>query len=148
MKKNSLLFLFLLYFSLDSMAQTVAFEYDSMGSQINRTYNSSGSRLSQQQPKDYKDLVANDFQKFFSEDIISYYPNPVKDELFLKWEVLNDNVVDNITIYNINGTLVKEIKFIKENETIISFQNFNSGTFLVNLNFTSGEQKSITVIKN
>lgn len=143
MKKNPLLFLFLLCFQVNSMAQKITFEYDSMGSQINRTYDPSGSRLSQQQAKDYDELVANDFQKFFSEDIISYYPNPVKDELFLKWEVLNNDVIDNITIYNINGLLVKEIKFIKENKTIISFQNFNSGTFLVNLNFTSGDRKSV-----
>ncbi len=84
MKKLPLLFLFLLCFSLNSMAQTITFEYDSMGSQINRTYNATGSRVSQEQAKEYKDLVTNDFQKFFPEDIISYYPNPVKDELFVK----------------------------------------------------------------
>ncbi len=44
--------------------------------------------------------------------------------------------------------LIKEIKDITENKAIISFQNFNSGTFLVNLNYTSGNKKSITIIKN
>ncbi len=145
MKKFLLLFLFC--FSLNGMAQAVTFEYDAAGNQIKRQYWSSG-RYSSEPIKEYKDITNEDLKKFFPEDVISYYPNPVKDELYLKWELVNDNKVLNIQIYNINGQVIKTINSLSENKTIISFQEYTSGTYLVNLNYSSGQQKSITIIKN
>jgi hypothetical protein len=146
MKKLLLLLLFC--FSINGMAQAVTFEYDAAGNQIKRTYNSSASRINSKKTKAYADLVENDLQKFFPEDVVSYYPNPVKDELYLKWELNEDKKVTSIDIYNIMGQLIERRTTIIENNTIISFGNFTSGTYLVNLNYNNGVQKSITIIKN
>lgn len=145
MKK--LLLLLLLCFSLNGFAQSINFEYDAAGNQIKRTHWLTG-RQSGEQVKEYENLAETDLQKFFPEDVISYYPNPVKDELYLEWELVNENKVLTIDIYNLNGKLVKKINNLSENKTIISFQEYTSGTYLVNLNYTSGDQKSITIIKN
>lgn len=145
MKKLLLLLLFC--FSLNGIAQSINFEYDAAGNQIKRTHLLSG-RNSNEPVKEYEDLTETDLQKFFPEDVISYYPNPVKDELYLEWELVNDNRVLTIDIYNINGKLVKNINNLSENKTIISFQEYTSGTYLVNLNYATGNQKSITIIKN
>jgi flagellar hook assembly protein FlgD len=145
MKK--LLGLLLFCFGINGMAQSVTFEYDAAGNQIKRQYSLSG-RYSSEPIKEYKDVTNEDLIKFFPEDVISYYPNPVKDELYLKWELINENKVLNIQIYNINGQVIKTINNIEENKTIISFQEYTSGTYLVNLNYSSGEQKSIKIIKN
>ena len=146
MKK--LLGLLLFCFGINGMAQTITFEYDLAGNQIKRTYNAIANRVNDKETKEYEDLVENDLQKFFPEDVISYYPNPVKDELYLKWELNEDKKVTSIDIYNIMGQLIERRTTIIENSTIISFGNFTSGTYLVNLNYNNGVQKSITIIKN
>ena len=144
MKKLLLLLLFC--FSLNGIAQSINFEYDAAGNQIKRFY-MNPSRNSNEPVKEYNDLTKEDLQKFFPEDVISYYPNPVKDELYLEWELINDNKVLSIHVFSINGQLVKNIDNLSENKTIISFQEFTSGTYLVNLNYETGNQKSITIIK-
>lgn len=145
MKKNLLLLLFC--FSLNGIAQSINFEYDAAGNQIKRFYMNPGKN-SGEPIKEYEDLKDEDLRKFFPEDVISYYPNPVKDELYLEWELVNDNKVLSIDIYNINGQLIKHIKNLSKNKTIVSFREFTSGTYLVNLNYATGDQKSITIIKN
>ncbi|WP_353167810.1 T9SS type A sorting domain-containing protein [Flavobacterium sp.] len=146
MKKLLLLLLFC--FGINGMAQTITFEYDLAGNQIKRTYNAIANRINDKETKEYEDLVENDLQKFFPEDVISYYPNPVKDEFYLKWELHEDKKVTSIDVYNISGQLIERRSTIIENSTIISFGNFTSGTYLVNLNYNNGVQKSITIIKN
>lgn len=146
MKKLLLLLLFC--YSLNGLAQKITFDYDSMGNQITRTYYAIGNKMSQENIKEYNDIVDNDLQKFHPEDVISYYPNPVKEELYLQWELVNDDKVLSIDIYDINGQLIKNINKLSENKTIISFQEFTVGTYLVNLNYATGNQKSIKIIKN
>jgi hypothetical protein len=145
MKK--LLGLLLFCFGVNGMAQSINFEYDAAGNQVKRQYSFSG-RYSNELTKEYKDITNEDLKKFFPEDVISYYPNPVKDELYLKWELNEDKKVTSIDIYNIMGQLIERKTTIIDNSTIISFGNFTSGTYLVNLNYNNGVQKSITIIKN
>jgi hypothetical protein len=145
-KLTLILILFLIFSKVN--AQTLTFSYDAAGNQIKRVYSNTGNRMSNQPIKEYKDLTQNDLNKFYPEDVISYYPNPVKDELFLKWDLINDNKVISIDIININGQVVKSINNIEENTFILSFQEFTSSTYFVNLNYSSGERKSIKIIKN
>lgn len=85
---------------------------------------------------------------FSPEDIISYYPNPVREELYLKWDLSNENKVSSIEVYSINGQRVNEYHNLdKENTKNIPFQEYSQGTYLVHLNYTNGEQKSITILK-
>ena len=67
-----ILFLFLFFNSFCLYSQTINFTYDQAGNQIQRKYNMYGNRQSNQEVKDYDDLVNSDLEKFFPEDIISY----------------------------------------------------------------------------
>jgi hypothetical protein len=147
MKHILLLITFLFVFS-SSNSQTITFSYDIAGNQIKRSYNSTGNRISSEPIKEYKDLTQNDMKKFFPDDVISYYPNPVKDELFIKWEFIEDNKVNNIEIFSISGQSINKISSENKNTVVIPFNNLPTGTYLVILNYEDGEKKSITIIKN
>lgn len=82
------------------------------------------------------------------EDTISYYPNPVKEELNLSWKLANSNVVVEVQVYGINGQLLKAFANLKSNNSqIISFQQYPVGVYLIVLNYGDGGQKTIKIIK-
>jgi len=126
-------------------AQKVCFEYDLAGNQIvrelciNDVSGKAPNQTANEEP---------DFQKFFPEDVISYYPNPVKEELFLKWNFIKENKVTKIEIYNLNGqSLATFNRLEKENSTIISFAVYPVGIYQVVFYYTNQEQKSIRIVK-
>lgn len=128
----------------------ILFQYDAAGNQIQRTFciNCSYSRVTDETPKEITDIEDEDLIKFSPEDIISYYPNPVKEELYLKWELINENKVSTIQVLSLSGqVLFTYSKLEKEITKNISFQEYPQGTYLVMLNYTNGEQKSITILK-
>ncbi len=143
-----ILFLFLFFNSFCLYSQTINFTYDQAGNQIQRKYNMYGNRQSNQEVKDYDDLVNSDLEKFFPEDIISYYPNPVKEELFLKWELINDKNVEKISVFNISGQVIKDVKISSEKNIILNFSDFSIGSYLVILFYSNGEKKEIKIIKS
>lgn len=147
MKKT--LLILLLIWGLSSNAQKINFEYDVVGNQILRTYcPNCNSRIPQENLKETSELTTEDLQKFFPEDVISYYPNPVKEELFLKWELINDNKVLDINVYNPSGQLVDAYGNLeKVDSKSFSFVDYPVGLYLIVLNYSNGEQKSITIIK-
>ncbi|WP_430399831.1 T9SS type A sorting domain-containing protein [Flavobacterium sp.] len=129
----------------------IKFDYDTAGNQIVRKLclGCLESKTSEEEIKAVTDLKEEDLLKFSSNDVISYYPNPVKEELYLKWELINENKVSKIEIYSINGQLVKSIKSLEnENSSVIPFQEYPVGTYSILLFYTNNEQKSITIIKN
>lgn len=84
----------------------------------------------------------------FKEDIISFYPNPVQEELILKWELIDEKKVSKIDITNLNGQNLKTLKDLARiNTTIISFQEFPTGVYFVMITYTNGEYKSIKIVK-
>ncbi|MEY3499019.1 MAG: hypothetical protein RL308_688 [Bacteroidota bacterium] len=149
--KNYLLVLFL-GFCLTSTAQDkIIFEYDNAGNQINRELCvSSGCTKAGKTaaPKEIAALQEEDLQKFFPEDVISYYPNPVKEELYLKWELVAGKTVGSIYLYTLNGQVLKTYNNLeKANNLNIPFFNYPRGTYLVVLAYNDGEQKTIKIVK-
>lgn len=139
------LVLVLIFYSIYCNAQKVCFEYDSAGNQITRELciNTAPRYISGKEVNQETDL-----QKFFSEDILSYYPNPVKEELFLKWELTGDKNVSKIEVYNLNGQVIRVFNYLeKENTKTISFMECPVGIYHIILHYTNGEQKSIKIIK-
>lgn len=136
--------------SLFTQAQKIRFEYDSAGNQIQRKWCPSClSRNAQEKYKEVSNLEETDMQKFFPEDVISYYPNPVKEELFLKWELIDENKVSSIDVITLNGQLLRTIKEnLNQNSLNISFQEYPTGVYFLSLNYTNGDQKNIKIIKN
>ena len=147
MKKSLLLLLFC--FSLNGIAQKVRFEYDAAGNQILRKWCPTClSKNANEEYKDIEDIEESDLQKFFPKDVISYYPNPVKEELYLKWDLINNNKVIAIDIFNLNGQLLKKLDDnLENNTTLISFNEYPVGIYFVNLNYLNGDQKSIKITK-
>ena len=138
------------FYGLLCHAQKIRFDYDAAGNQILRIWcPSCESRENTQIPKDVSEIEEADLIKFFPEDIISYYPNPVKEELFLKWDLIENNSVSNIDVYSLSGQLLKSFKGnLTQNSQNITFTDLPVGVYYVNLNFLNGETKSIKIIKN
>ena len=147
MKK--IILLIFCFYALLSNAQKIRFEYDAAGNQIQRKWCPSClSRNAQETYKEVSNLEETDMQKFFPEDVISYYPNPVKEELFLKWKLVEDNKVLSIDVYTLNGQVLRSIKEnLSENSLVISFQEYPVGVYFLTLNYINGEQKSIKIVK-
>lgn len=151
MKKYLLLLLLFLGVSLIAKAQDkLVFEYDGAGNQKTRYLcigcpSTTGKKAN---PKEITALKEEDLEKFFPEDVISYYPNPVKEELYLKWELIAEKKVTSIYLYALNGQVLKTYENLdKANNLNIPFFNYPTGTYLVMLVYNDGEQKTIKIVK-
>ncbi|MGV7106864.1 T9SS type A sorting domain-containing protein [Flavobacterium sp. U410] len=128
----------------------IRFGYDSAGNQILRTLclGCDDSRQSNENVKEFSDLEDDDLLKFNPGDLISYYPNPVKEQLYLNWKVLGDNYVKSIKIFSSNGQLLNTIESSKlESSKIISFNNYPVGNYFILIIYSNNENTSITIIK-
>jgi hypothetical protein len=146
------LLLLLIIFSLVGQAQPkkITFQYDGAGNQVQRILcmncnNKNSNEIS-------KEIVAvieeEDLEKFFPEDVLSYYPNPVREELYLRWELANGNYVKTLQVSNFNGQLLRSYTHSDQNNSqTIPFQIYPAGTYLIVLEYSSGEQKTIKIIK-
>lgn len=131
--------------------QKITFNYDSAGNQILRSLCISGCSPTgkpAEEPKEMEAVTQDDLLKFSKEDVISYYPNPVKEQLYLKWELINDNKVSSITVYGISGQVLQNFSRTESTDNqVISFGEYPRGVYLVILNYRDGEQKTIKIIK-
>jgi hypothetical protein len=152
MKKLFLFTLFVTLFVSKSYSQSadrISFAYDFAGNQSARTLCISclTSRVNNNNDNSAK-AQEEKLQKFFPEDVLSYYPNPVKEELYLKWELVNNIKVTTIDLYSVSGQLIKQInEFNTANTHIISFNELAVGMYLLNLNYSNGEVKTINIAK-
>lgn len=149
--KNYLLLLFLGFTFFAQAQDQIVFEYDNAGNQTKRflclSLNCTATSKIKA-PKEITAIVEEDLQKFTTEDVISYYPNPVKEELYLKWELVIDKKVTSIYLYALTGQVLKTYNNLeKTNALNIPFFNYPTGTYLVVLVYNDGEQKTIKIIK-
>jgi|WetSurMetagenome_2_1015567.scaffolds.fasta_scaffold04340_2 hypothetical protein len=72
----------------------------------------------------------------------SYYPNPVKEKLFLK----SDEIIKTVKILNINGKMIQSLTF--DNEIVsVDFSQLKSGIYLLEINGLKNSKKNIKIIK-
>lgn len=145
--KKSLLFIYLFLFSLFASAQDkITFTYDVAGNQTQRCINCvmpTAKYVSNPKLLTKEDLIKDEVS-----DQVSYYPNPVKQELYLSWELANNNTISSIHVYSMNGQLVQSYQHTdKINLQTIPFQEYATGMYAVVLRYSNGEQKSIKIIK-
>jgi hypothetical protein len=149
--KNYLFFIFLGTFFSSSGQSKIIFSYDTAGNQIKRELCISGCLSSKQSnpPKELASLTEDDLLKFSPEDVLSYYPNPVKEELYLTWQVYKGNAVKSIQIFNVSGQILNSFpqKTQGTNNQNISFQSYPTGIYLVALIYIDGDKKTIKIIK-
>jgi hypothetical protein len=140
---------FLIFLGISVHAQKLSFDYDEAGNQILRSWCANCLSKSPQDPiKNFDDLEDIDLEKFHPEDEISYYPNPVQEQLFLKWKLVNEKKVNEIRLYNLNGQLLKVIKNLSNSDNyIFSFGDLPQGLYNLILIYNNEEEKPIKIIK-
>jgi Secretion system C-terminal sorting domain len=79
---------------------------------------------------------------------IQYYPNPVKSELYVKWSEIDNNDLQTIELYDLNGRLMQSYpnQSNQENATI-DFENYPAGYYNLMLLYSTGEPKSLKIVK-
>ncbi|WP_281225527.1 T9SS type A sorting domain-containing protein [Flavobacterium aquiphilum] len=142
--------LFLLLVSLYSQAQDkISFTYDTAGNQTQRKLCvNCPTAKSAKTEKEILALTENELEKFSPEDQFSYYPNPVKEELFLFWKESNTSILNSIQVYSITGQLLQTYVVKKKGDSSqnIPFNTYPTGTYIVQLNY-SDSSKNIKILK-
>jgi hypothetical protein len=142
------LLLLLISFSVSIQAQKITFEYDTAGNQIKRELIFSTNKNTATSPKDIVAVKEEDLQKFAPNDVISYYPNPVREELYLKWELANEVYVKAVHVYSFTGQKIKSYsQSDSHNSQTIPFQGYPEGVYLVVFEYSTGDEKTIKIIK-
>lgn len=124
-------------------SQQICLEYDAAGNQIKRIL-----CINDLNAKEITTVgETSNFQKFFFEDTISYYPNPVNEELHLKWD-LSENFVTKIEVYNLQGQCVALYNNLaKQNTLSIPFVTCPVGVYHIIFSYSNNQQQSIKVVK-
>ncbi|TBX68332.1 T9SS type A sorting domain-containing protein [Flavobacterium silvisoli] len=146
----SLLFLLTVFSSIGQTMDNIVFDYDAAGNQIKRyLIDTNGDRQSSKPVKDANDIVESDFIKADIYDDIKYYPNPVKEELYLSWQLVNDTKVLSMQLYTLNGQFIQKFDKLESTNTYaISFRDLPQAIYSLVLNYSNGEQKSLKIIKH
>lgn len=134
-------FLFFIFSLFSSAQDKILFSYDNAGNQtlreicINCTARTTA--------KSVKELNKDDLLEI---DQISYYPNPVIEELFLSWKLTPEKTVQKIEVFTISGKSL-QVYFPKSDQISIGFSSYPSGIYFVILNYNNGESKTIKIVK-
>lgn len=135
----------MLLISTLTQAQTkIKFTYDTAGNQTSRILCINCSA----KPGTEVEAVMEEEDQFIEEDFISYYPNPVKEELHINWEFKVENYVTLIQVFSLTGQVLYTAQ-VNKNTTNhnIFFQSYPAGVYIVSINYKSGGPKTIKIIK-
>lgn len=81
-------------------------------------------------------------------DNVTWYPNPVAQELNLTWENVDQSSVTTVRVYTLNGKLIASRNNLDiETALILNFSDKTSGIYVVEFLSSDGEKKSIKIIK-
>lgn len=149
--KKSLLCSFLLL-CLFASAQTpdhVKFEYDAAGNQVLRELiDITPGRYKNDSIKAPEELAEGDWKESDLYADIKYYPNPVKEELHVKWTNKAGNYVTSVELYTLNGQLMKQLKNLKNTDNAnVAFHAYPEGMYTLVLVYANGERKTLKIVK-
>lgn len=130
--------------NVDMAPNSIRFNFDSEGNQVKREI----IYLSKIRDPNAEANNSNSLKNDTVYDDISYYPNPVKQELFIKWKNPNTGSVNYMELYNVTGNLLKISKDLKNvNSNVVDFNNYPSGMYSLKLVYSNGESKTLKIIK-
>lgn len=146
--KIPLLLALLLFCSVSKAQTTLTFSYDAAGNQTNRTLCINCLSKTVKDVKEIEALTVDDLDQFFEKDVISYYPNPVKEELYLQWQLISNNYVTAVHVYSVTSQVLRSYSGNENlNNLTIPFQSYPAGVYIVLLSYKDGGDKSIKIIK-
>jgi hypothetical protein len=129
---------------------TIEFEYDNAGNQTRRKFIYLSARPSSNSITQKEKMVAKQ-EDYIESDIypeISYYPNPVRSELFIKWTDTAEKDIQTIELYDLSGKLFMTYKNQSSlDANTINFENYPTGIYNIMLLYNSGEIKNLKVVK-
>ena len=146
MKKSILFFWFLLVSnSIWAQLNSLSFDYDPVGNQIVREL----IHMQNRQSNNPESNTSVEYKKSDLYNDISYYPNPVKEELHVKWINSHDKNVDSVVIYNMTGQLIKQFIDLKNEEVlVVNFSSYPQGYYNLILIYKEGNQKTLKIVKD
>ncbi len=144
--KKTLTILLLFVFTLSfGQTQRIVFNYDDAGNQTRRYICLSGCAAKNANYKDESTVTQNDM---LEENKVLYYPNPVLEELYVKWKNTAESQVTSVELYSMNGQQLNKITDVKDNElTKIGFTDYPTGYYIVVLVYSNGEKKDLKIVK-
>jgi len=148
MKK--ILFQVFLFTSVMANSQKIAFTYDDAGNQIRRYIcpNCLDRLSSDSDYKNEETLTSADMIEDSIFEHISYYPNPVREELYVKWENTKEASLEKMELYSMNGDLLKVFSNLKDSEiATLSFSNLPAGFYNLALTYNNGEKRTLKIVK-
>ena len=146
--KKLFIFISFIVFQSNAQVQKIHFDYDTAWNQITREFCLTCLAKTSNPTKSISDLDEKDLQNFHIDDNSSFYPNPVKEELFLKRDNSSEIKLQTIKLYSLNGSLLKsfENQITWSNNNIL-FKEYPSGIYILELIYDNGEAKTIKIIK-
>lgn len=151
MKKELLLLVFLVCLVTNAQTNKIVFEYDAAGNQTKRylCLKCPSATGKSDQTKEAAASAQEEVLPFSSEEVLSYYPNPVKETLYLTWKFEDYNRVSSVQVFSFLGQVLGSYPVGSGvHELNLPFQNYSGGIYIVVLYYSNGSQKSIKVIKN
>ncbi|WP_396190969.1 T9SS type A sorting domain-containing protein [Flavobacterium sp.] len=141
-----------LLFSLSALSQNdnrIKFEYDSAGNQTRRFICLCEAKIANDSIfKNIETLVEKDMIQDVEYEQLSFYPNPVLEELYIKWSDKTNNPIVEMQLYSMSGQLLQTKKGIKQGElTSVSFHNYATGIYNLILIRLNGERKTLKIVK-
>lgn len=132
--------------SIDTKAQTLHFSYDTAGNQITRALICKEC-IGVVEPGVNR-IARPDTIPLKPKEQLQYHPNPVIDELYLKWSSVNNKLLVSIALYSINGQHIRAFSNLERQSGFkIPFSGYPSGIYSLIFNYTNGEQQVLTIIK-
>lgn len=127
----------------------IAFDYDDAGNQTVRRICVSCQYKSSNDVKNIEDVTSDDLQDLYPDSKISYYPNPVKEQLYLKWKLTNEVRVSSIKLYSLTGQQIKSFENLNGKDSfVLNFSDLPQNVYTVILVYSNGEEKPFKIIKN
>jgi hypothetical protein len=126
-----------------SAQKRVKFQYDDAGNQIERAVCTNCVAKNAV----YKTSETITKNEMLEENEVLYYPNPVLEELYIKWGNNELKPLSTIELYSMNGQLLKTVLVKNEDIIKISFTDYPTGYYNLLLIYGEGDKKSIKIIK-
>lgn len=127
---------------------TIVFEYDNMGNQTKRTFIYLANRPAGNAPQTESARGKIEYTATETYADISYYPNPLHSELYLKWTNTQQVKVTAIELYDLTGKTLKKYNGLENNENLVmNFSDYPSGIFTVLVLYNDGKTKDLKIVK-
>ena len=83
------------------------------------------------------------------DDNLKFYPNPVTEDLFIEFNVVNVNKkITTIEVFSLTGQVLRKYTDVNTSETLkIPFVELPQGVYVVNVKYNDGEIVDLKIVK-